>query len=121
MKSLCLGDPDSPVAVTRLGGPVHRDTVCQIGCSFQTPDGDAGWSNHLRIGSVVVAALTRIQRGVVSEVELTPEADGVPTVSFVNLDNLHTRPRGSFRRRVATLGATRLAETCRALRGATDC
>ncbi|HZJ47904.1 MAG TPA: type II toxin-antitoxin system PemK/MazF family toxin [Acidimicrobiia bacterium] len=74
-----------------------------------------------RIGSVVVAALTRVRRGVVSEVELTPEADGVPTVSFVNFDNLHTLPRGSFRRRVTTLGAVRLAEACRALRDATDC
>ena len=74
-----------------------------------------------RIGSIVVAALTRIRRGVVSEVELTPEADGVPTVSFVNFDNLHTLPREFFHRRVATLGAVRLAETCRALRDATDC
>ncbi|MEA2023186.1 MAG: type II toxin-antitoxin system PemK/MazF family toxin [Actinomycetota bacterium] len=74
-----------------------------------------------RIGSVVVAALTRIRRGVVSEVELTPEADGVPTASFINFDNLHTLPRESFRRRVATLGAVRLDEACRALRDATDC
>jgi mRNA interferase MazF len=74
-----------------------------------------------RIGSVVVAALTRVQRGVVSEVELTPEADGVPTTSFINFDNLHTLPRESFRRRVTTLGPVRLAEACRALRDATDC
>ena len=33
-----------------------------------------------RIGSVVVAALTRTVRGIVSELELTPDADGVPTV-----------------------------------------
>lgn len=32
-----------------------------------------------RIGSVVVAALTRVTRGLVSELELTPEIDGVPT------------------------------------------
>ncbi|MEA2009296.1 MAG: type II toxin-antitoxin system PemK/MazF family toxin [Actinomycetota bacterium] len=74
-----------------------------------------------RIGSVVVAALTRVQRGVVSEVELTPESDGVPTTSYINFDNLHTLRRESFRRRVATLGAARLAEACRALRDATDC
>jgi len=74
-----------------------------------------------RIGSVVVAALTRVQRGVVSEVGLTPEADGVPTPSFINFDNLHTLPRESFRRRVTTLGPVRLAEACRALRDATDC
>lgn len=74
-----------------------------------------------RIGSVVVAALTRVQRGVVSEVELTPKADGVPTPSFINLDNLHTLPRESFRRKVTTLGPVRLTEVCRALRDATDC
>ena len=74
-----------------------------------------------RIGSAVVAALTRIRRGVVSDVELTPEADGVPTASFVNFDNLHTLQRESFRRRIATLGAVRLAESCRALGDATDC
>ena len=73
-----------------------------------------------RIGSVVVAALTRTRRGVVSEVELTP-VDGVPTTSYVNLDNLHTLPRASVRRFVAKLGPVRLAETCRALRDATDC
>ena len=32
-----------------------------------------------RIGSVVVAALTRTTRGLVSELQLTPEADGVPS------------------------------------------
>ena len=50
-----------------------------------------------RIGSVVVAALTRVTRGVVSELELTPDADGVPTACVANFDNLHTpdapRPR----------------------------
>jgi mRNA interferase MazF len=45
-----------------------------------------------RIGSVVVAALTRTRRGLVSELALTP-ADGVPTDSVVNFDNLHTIPR----------------------------
>ncbi len=74
-----------------------------------------------RIGSVVVAALTRTRRGVVSEVELTPGADGVPTDSVINFDNLHTLPRKAFRRRVVKLGPVRLAETCRALRDATDC
>lgn len=32
-----------------------------------------------RIGAVVVAALTRTVRGLVSELELTPGEDGVPT------------------------------------------
>jgi mRNA interferase MazF len=73
-----------------------------------------------RIGSVVVAALTRTRRGVVSEVELTPD-DGVPSTSYVNLDNVHTLPRATFRRFVTKLGPVKLAETCRALRDATDC
>jgi mRNA interferase MazF len=73
------------------------------------------------IGSVVVAALTRTRRGVVSELELTPDGDGVPTDCVVNFDNLHTLPRRSFRRRITTLGAAKLAEACRTLRDATGC
>lgn len=73
-----------------------------------------------RIGAVVVAALTRTQRGLASELELTT-ADGVPTASVVNFDNLHTIPRGAFRRRVAQLSAQRMAEACRVLQAATGC
>lgn len=74
-----------------------------------------------RIGSVVVAALTRIKRGVVSELELTPETDAVPTECVVNFDNLHTLPRQSFRRLVTQLRPARMAEACRVLRDATGC
>jgi mRNA interferase MazF len=74
-----------------------------------------------RIGSVVVAALTRTHRGLVSELELTPRNDGVPTSCVVNLDNLHTVPRASFRRRVTSLSSPRMAQVCRALRGAVGC
>lgn len=73
-----------------------------------------------RIGSVVVAALTRTQRGLVSELELT-KGDGVPTESVVNFDNLHTIPRDTFRRKVTTLSPARMAEACRALQAATGC
>ena len=73
-----------------------------------------------RIGSVVVAALTRTRRGLVSEMALT-ETDGVPTDSVVNFDNLHTIPRETFRRRVATLPPGRMAEVCRTLQAATGC
>lgn len=73
-----------------------------------------------RIGSVVVAALTRTQRGLASELVLTP-ADGVPTSSVVNFDNIHTIPRDAFRRRVATLSPARMAEACRTLQAATGC
>ena len=72
-----------------------------------------------RIGSVVVAALTRTRRELVSELELTADRDGVPTDCVVNFDNIHTIARSSFRRRVATLSADRLAEACRRLSEAT--
>lgn len=74
-----------------------------------------------RIGSVVVAALTRVVRGLVSELELTPDIDGVPTECVVNFDNLHTLRRESLRRRVTQLGSPRMAEACRTLRDATSC
>ena len=73
-----------------------------------------------RIGSVVVAALTRTRRGLVSELELT-KADGVPTDSVVNFDNIHTIPRATFRRRVTVLGPARMEEVCRTLQAATGC
>lgn len=73
-----------------------------------------------RIGSVVVAALTRTRRGLVAELELTT-ADGLPTDCVVNFDNIHTIPRDMFHRRVAMLPAGRLAEACRVLQAATGC
>lgn len=74
-----------------------------------------------RIGSVVVAALTRATRGLVSELELTPDIDGVPTECVVNFDNLHTLPRDSFRRRVTQVEPARMADACRTLTDATSC
>jgi mRNA interferase MazF len=73
-----------------------------------------------RIGAVVVAALTRTRRGLVSELPLTP-ADGVPTACVVNFDNVHTISRQRFRRRITTLPASKLAAACRALADATGC
>jgi mRNA interferase MazF len=72
------------------------------------------------IGAVVVAALTRTRRGLVSELQLTT-SDGVPTDSVVNFDNLHTIPRDTFRRRVIALSPARMAEACRRLQAATGC
>lgn len=66
-----------------------------------------------RIGAVVVAALTRTRRGLVSELDITAAEDGVPTDCVVNFDNVHTLPRSSFRRRVVTLSAARMARACR--------
>lgn len=74
-----------------------------------------------RIGSIVVAAITRTVRGLVSELELTATDDGVPTDCVVNFDNIHTVPRTAFRRPVAQLGPARLAQACRSLRDATGC
>jgi mRNA interferase MazF len=73
-----------------------------------------------RIGSIVVAALTRTTRGLVSELELTT-ADGVPTDCVVNFDNIHTIPRETLRRKVTTLPPARMAQACRTLQAATGC
>jgi mRNA interferase MazF len=73
-----------------------------------------------RIGAVVVAALTRTRRGLVSELALTA-ADGVPTDSVVNFDNIHTVRRESFRRKVASLSPARMADACRVLQAANGC
>jgi len=74
-----------------------------------------------RIGSVVVAALTRTQRGLSSELLLTVSEDGVPSDCVANFDNLHTLPRSTFRRRVTRLSARRMGEACRSLRAALGC
>lgn len=74
-----------------------------------------------RIGAVVVAALTRTRRDLVSELDLTAAHDGVPSDCVVNFDNLHTLPRESLRRRVAKLSEPRMAQACRALRDALGC
>lgn len=74
-----------------------------------------------RIGSLVVAGLTRTRRGLVSELELVAAADGVPSDCVVNFDNLHTVPREAFRRKITSLSPPRLAEACRVLAAATGC
>jgi mRNA interferase MazF len=74
-----------------------------------------------RAGAVVVAALTRTRRGLVSELQLTAAGDGVPTDCVVNFDNLHTLPREAFRRCVAALSPARLAAACRTLTDAVGC
>ncbi len=74
-----------------------------------------------RISAVVVAALTRTRRGLVSELALTAAEDGVPTDCVVNFDNVHTIAKKAFRRRVAELSPARMAQACRALLDATGC
>lgn len=74
-----------------------------------------------RIGSVVVAALTRTRRDLVSELSLTVAQDRVPSDCVVNFDNIHTLSRASFRRCVATLSPVRMAQACRVLQAALGC
>lgn len=74
-----------------------------------------------RIGAVVVAALTRTVRGLVSELELEPEIDGVPTRCVASFDNVHTLPKDAFRRRVTALNPARMRQACRTLLAATGC
>ena len=74
-----------------------------------------------RIGSVVVAMLTREQRYLVSELELTPEYDGVPAHCVASFDNLYTLPRDAMRRRITRLSPERMAVACRVLSDAVGC
>jgi mRNA interferase MazF len=74
-----------------------------------------------RIGSLVVAALTRTRRGLISELLLTPEGDGVPSHCVVNFDNVHTLPRDALLRQVTALSPSRMAQACRTLRNAVGC
>lgn len=74
-----------------------------------------------RIGSVVIAALTRTRRGLTSELELTAASDGVPSDCVVNFDNIHTLPRRAFRRRITRLSAVRMHQVCATLRASTGC
>jgi mRNA interferase MazF len=74
-----------------------------------------------RAGAVVVAALTRTNRGLVSELELTKAADGVPSDCVVNFDNVHTLAREHFRRKIVALSPARMREACEVLEAATGC
>lgn len=74
-----------------------------------------------RIGALVVAALTRTKRDLVSELDLSAKDDGVPTDCVANFDNLHTLPNTTFRRRITTLSPARMTAACRALAAATGC
>ena len=74
-----------------------------------------------RIGSVVVAAVSRTRRGVVSELELSKKLDGVPTDCVVSFDNIYTIPRNLFRRKITELSAYRIQQTCQRLHDAMGC
>ena len=74
-----------------------------------------------RIDSVVVAALTRTRRGLISELPVSARYDGVPADSVINFDTILTVPRSAFRRRVIQLSPARMEEACETLRAATGC
>ena len=74
-----------------------------------------------RIGSVVVAAVSRTRRGVVSELELSKKLDGVPTDCVVSFDNIYTIPRNLFRRKITELSAYRIQQACQRLHDAMGC
>jgi mRNA interferase MazF len=74
-----------------------------------------------RIQAVVVAALTRTRRDLVSELPLSAREDGLPTDCAVNFDNVHTVPRVAFRRRVTALSDVRMGQVCRTMRDAVGC
>ena len=59
------------------------------------------------IQSVVVAALTRTTRNLVSELLLSSTTDAVPSDCVVSFDNLHTFSRQLFRHRVVALSDAR--------------
>jgi mRNA interferase MazF len=95
----------TPFPSLSLGAPnTRRGSTCP--CLTRDPIAD-------RIASVVVAALTRTVRGLVSELELSPKPDGLPTECMGNFDNLHTISRESFRKPITQLSAERLVESCR--------
>ena len=74
-----------------------------------------------RIGSGVVAAVSRTRRGVVSELELSRKLDGVPTDCVVSFDNIYTIPRNLFRRKITELSAYRIQQACQRLHDAMGC
>ena len=74
-----------------------------------------------RTGAVVVAVLTKIRRGLISELELTAAEDGVPSDCVVSFDNIHTIERTLFRRFVTKLSEGRMEQACRRLRDASGC
>lgn len=65
---------------------------------------------------VTIAPLTTTTRSVPSLVGVTPEEDGVPQSSAINLDDLQTIPMDQLERRITTLSPERMAEVDRAIK-----
>lgn len=66
------------------------------------------------LGEVTVAPITSTVRNIPSEVLLTSE-DGLPQHSVVNLDHVHTVPRGRLGALIAVLPVHRMREVRSAL------
>ena len=66
------------------------------------------------LNKVIVAEITTTVRGIPQEVRLG-RAEGLPSASVVNLDNLHSLPKNVLTRRAGALQASREVEVKRAL------
>jgi mRNA interferase MazF len=72
------------------------------------------------VHSVLVAPLTRRQRGIATEVRVDGR-DGIPTESCANFDNIKTIRKSHLTRRIGALDVGRWHEVCAAMRAAIDC
>lgn len=70
--------------------------------------------------SVLAVPATRTVREIPTEV-LLDQADGMPDVCALSLDNTTLVPKDYFAEPICTLGDERMREVCVALREATDC
>lgn len=70
---------------------------------------------------VSVAPLTTRVRGILVEVPLSRNDDGVTQDCVINLDNVETVPQALLVEKMTTLSMARMAEVCAALAIAVDC
>lgn len=73
-----------------------------------------------RLRNVVVALVTRMIRGIETEVEIGP-TDGMPVASTVSLDNLRTVPGALLTERITKLDSAKMDAICRALGRSAGC
>lgn len=74
-----------------------------------------------RLRKILVATATTTVRGLVSEVELDPERDPVPTACVLSLDTPEVLPLAAFQERIGSLSLARMQEVCQALAASVDC
>jgi mRNA interferase MazF len=72
------------------------------------------------LNGVLAAPVTRTVRNIPTEIPLGPD-DGMPAECAASFDNLRVVPKAYLVDRICTLGPSRLAEVCSALRTAVDC